>query len=336
MKPMSRFRTVALALAAAASLAGGIALGQQPQGRPQPGQAQQGQPAGQDRPALPRTPPGHPAVPGMQPGGVPGQRPGMPPGFPPGQRPGAQPGQRPGMPGFNPRPRPRPAAVEHEEEHVPHECPGHGPDDPPPHINWWHGILMANSEAAEKGGFLNQLLFRYENPKNHCDPKNEPPPFLASLINFGVLAFVIYRFGRKPLAEALVARKKAIMADIDQADSLYEDAEQRLADLEEKLENIADKRREIREEFAAQAEAEKKHILAEAEERRARMRRDAEFRIEQELKTVRDELLREAVASAVVAAEELIAKQISAADNDKMAKDYLASIAPALSAGGRQ
>jgi F-type H+-transporting ATPase subunit b len=214
-----------------------------------------------------------------------------------------------------------------------HFCPGHGPEDPPPPINYWRGLLMVNNELAQKGGIY-ELLFRYENPKDPCDAKNTPPPYLASLINFAILAFILFRFGRKPMAEALVARKKAIMADIDLADDLFNKAEERLEDYEDKLENIQTKRKEMLAEYAAQAEVEQKHLLTEAEERRARMRRDAEFRIEQERKALRDALLGEAVAAATAAAEELIKKQMSRADQDRMAADYLASVGAALQEGG--
>lgn len=197
-------------------------------------------------------------------------------------------------------------------------------------MNLWHGLFMVNNARAQKPGFINKLLFRYENPKDHCDRKNEPPPFLASVINFGVLAFVLYRYGKKPLAEALVKRKLAIMADIDTASRLKEDAAARLAEYQEKLDNIADTLVELRAEYAAQAEAEKQHVLADAEERRVRMRRDAEFRIEQELKTARVELMNEAVDAAVRAAEELVKKQVSARDLDRMANDYIASIGSSL------
>ena len=61
------------------------------------------------------------------------------------------------------------------------------------------------------------------------------------------------------------------------------------------------------------------------------MRRDAQFRVEQELKTARAELLREAVVNAVAAAEELMIKQVTANDLDKMANDYLKAIGPSLS-----
>lgn len=252
--------------------------------------------------------------------------------------PDGRPIQRPGMPPVHPVQQ-HPAAAE-EEGHGggEHECPGHGPLDPPPPINLWHGVLMVNNELADKGGFVNTLLFRHENEKDPCDPKNEPPPFLASLINFGVLAFILYRFGKKPLAESLAKRKQTIMADIDTATKLREEAERRLEDYQDKIDNIEQKLEEVRAEYAAQAELEKKHILAEAEERRVRMRRDAELRVEQEGKAARAELLREAVEGAVAAAEELLAKQITASDLDRMAGDYLKSVGPALgqaAVGGR-
>jgi F-type H+-transporting ATPase subunit b len=241
----------------------------------------------------------------------------------------------PGRPGGAPRPNPH--AQPHEEEHGgggEHECPGHGPDDPPPPINLWRGLLGVNNERAQQGGFLNQLLYRYENKENPCDPKNEPPPYTASLINFAVLVLILFRFGQKPLAEALTKRKQTIMAEIDTATRLLDDAEERLADYEDKLENIEDKRAEMLAEYAAQAEVEKKHLLAEAEERRARMKRDAEFRVEQELKAAQEELLREAIVAATAAAEALVQKQISRADHDRMAEGYLKSVGGALSAGG--
>ena len=321
MKRRPRLHTLALAFVAAASLAGGLALAQ-----PQPAQP------------LPIQIPGHPPMPGAPGGGrqpfpLRPNRPGAP-GFP-GGFPGAHPG-RPGMP----PPRPRPHPVVHEEEAHgggggEHECPGHGPEDPPPPINLWHGLLGVNNDKAGPGAStLDHLLWRYENPKDHCDPRNEPPPYTASIINFAIMVLLLFRFGQKPLEDSLAKRKQTIMADIDTATKLLEDAEDRLADYEDKLDNIEDKRAEMLAEYAAQAEVEKKHILADAEERRARMKRDAELRVEQELKAAQEELLHEAIVAATAAAEALVQKQISRADHDKMAADYLKSVGSALSAGG--
>ncbi|WP_437927645.1 F0F1 ATP synthase subunit B [Sorangium sp. So ce291] len=320
-------RNSSLALGLAAALAAGTALAQEPAPQPamppghppvgaaqpaQPGAAQPGSPQLQPRPR--DVQPGRPLGPG-------GRQ--LPPGH--GLRPpqGGGPGRA--------RPVAPPETTEsasHGEEH----CPGHGPTDPPPHVNWWHGLIGVNNEAAAKGG-INSLLWRYHDDKNPCDPKNEPPPFLASVLNFGLLAFIVVRFGRKPVAEALKKRKQTIMQELDNAARLKREAEQRLDEYEDKLTRLEETLAELKAEHAAQAELEKAHVLAEAEQRRLRMRRDAEFRIEQELKAARAMLLQEAVQGAVIAAEELLRQRVGREDLDRVNEEYLKAIPAAVSAG---
>lgn len=352
---MNRRLRIVAALGLSTLLAASVAFAQQPGGQPptaaqpgvqvipvqpgQPGQAgqpgQPGQPPGgiqvrkidpKDLPPSFRAP-GGPLGPGQQ--GMPGGRP-MPPG---------RPGGKGFPPGFNP-PRPHTATAHEEHEsggghHEEAHCPGHGPLDIPHAPNWWRGLLMVNNELAESKNPLMQLLFRYENHDNPCDEKNQPPPFLASVLNFALVAWLLVRFGKKPLAEALLKRKNEIMQDIETASTLKEDAERRLDEYEQKLETMEDTLEELRAEFAKQAEQEKKLVLAEAEERRVRMRRDAEFRIEQELKSARAELLQEAVIGAVAAAEALLIKRVNGGDLDRMAEDYLKSVGTALASDGQ-
>ena len=338
-----RIRSLAAAIGLGAALVAGAALAQPQPARPTPPVAPQpGQPGQPGQPVQIRKidpselppqfrQPGGPAAPGGP------LAPGARPPFPPGLRPPGQPGMPQALPpGFNPR---RPVPVAHaaqhaeaeEEGHGEHEwCPGHGASDPPPPPNWWQGILMVDNDLAKSDSFLNKLLFRYENKKDPCDKDNKPPPFLAMAINFGLLAFVLYKFGRKPLAESLVKRKATIMADIETASKLKEDAERRLREYEDKFERMDEKLADLRAELAAQSEQEKAHILAEAEERRARMIRDAEFRIEQEGKSARAELLQQAVVNAALAAEELLVKKVGSSDLDRMAEDYLKAVGPAI------
>jgi F-type H+-transporting ATPase subunit b len=259
-------------------------------------------------------------------------------------------GPPPGRGGFRP-PQPQRAAepAEPEHAHAAH-CPGHGDLDSPHAPNWWQGILMVNNEAAKFGApdaeghfhredsAISQLLFRYENEKDECDPKNQPAPFLASVLNFGLLAFVLYRFGKKPLADALSARKKAMMLEIETATQIKEEAEARLTDYEDKLQNLDETLEEMKRDFATQSEVERKHVLAEAEERRIRMKRDVELRIEQELKAAKQQILLESVEAAVAAAEALLKSKIAAADQDRSADQYLAGLGAAWkgdAVGGR-
>jgi F-type H+-transporting ATPase subunit b len=286
--------------------------------------AQQPPPAGQ-----PPLPPGHPPV--LQPG-QPGQ---APPALPP--RPGQPPRPTTVQRAPIPAPPTRRAAPKHEEEEAaahPAHCPGHGPLDPPGHVNLWRGLIGVDNEKAESGSGLDKLLWRYNNEHDPCDPKNEPPPFLATILNFVVLAYLVVRFGKKPVGEALVKRKDTIMVDIETAARLKNEAKKRLADYEKKSATIEETLTQLRTEYAQQAELEKKRILAEAEERKARMKRDAEFRIEQELKGARIEILNEAVEKAAGQAEELVKKQMSKTDADRLNDEYLASLGAALDARG--
>src|SRR5690606_6493450 len=112
-------------------------------------------------------------------------------------------------------------------------CLGDGVDDRPKDINLFHGWFGVNNEAAAepppKGGGddwwgkdwfgnkdwwawrLTPYPYRYENHDDHCDPRNQPVPLLANVVNIGILLFLLVRFGKRPINEALSNRKKSIM-----------------------------------------------------------------------------------------------------------------------------
>jgi F-type H+-transporting ATPase subunit b len=249
---------------------------------------------------------------------------------------GLQPG-RPGMPGVG-RPQPQVHAAAHQEDHdaggghAGGHCPGHGPEDAPhfDQINWWHGMIGVDNTKSQSTKFVDKLLWRYHNPSNPCDQKNEQVPLFAAFLNLAVLGYIVYHFGRKPIGEALIKRKHDIMSEIETAARLEREAQDRLDELEGKFDQIQETLKALKIEYAAQAEVEKKHVVAEAEERRARMRRDAEFRVEQELRATRIAMMQQAVSDATSAAEEIIRKRTAQADIDRMSEEYLGSLRSAL------
>jgi F-type H+-transporting ATPase subunit b len=184
----------------------------------------------------------------------------------------------------------------------------HDENAPPPPINWWHGIV------GEKADTPPSLLWR--------EP-GEPPPFLASLLNFGVLVFIVVRFGKKPLANALVKRKETIVRELEDARRLREAAQKRLAEYESKLEKIHEDLERVRLEFREQGELEKQRIVRDAKERRERMRKDAEVLLSQEAKQIRQDLLVEVVREATRVAKDLLAKEMTLGDHDKFAENFL-------------
>lgn len=257
-----------------------------------------------------------------------------------GQQPhGAQPQPGIQMPQGHPnlgnvRPAPRPGAADPHGAANPHGAPnphgaanphgghgesghgegehgGHGEHDekaPPPPINWWHGLL------GEKAGEPPSILWR--------EP-GEPPPYLASFINFAILLFIVNKYGKKALADALVKRKENITREIDEATRLRKAAEERLAQYEAKLDKISDELDRVRLEFRDQGERDKQRIIAEAKERRERMRADTEVILAQEVKQMRHELLSEIVRDATKMATEILSKNTTLGDHDRFAEAFL-------------
>src|SRR5579859_1959228 len=122
---------------------------------------------------------------------------------------------------------------------------------------------------------------------NWTDFGRETPPYLAMVINFGILIAGYYLLGKRPVQAALLARRDAIAKDIEQAARMKEEAEQRAKVYLSKLAGLEEEVRGAREALIRAGESEGDRIVAEAEAKAERMRKDAEFLVVQELKQVR-------------------------------------------------
>jgi F-type H+-transporting ATPase subunit b len=154
----------------------------------------------------------------------------------------------------------------------------------------------------------------------------ETPPYIAMLINFGILAAGYYLLGKKPIAAGLQARRDTISKEIEDAQRMKREAEARAKIYQKKLETLEDELKAARESLVQAGHAESDRIVREAEAKAERMRKDAEFLVEQELKAIRGQLLRETVEAAVAAAEDLLKKRVTAADQERLAEEYLADL----------
>ena len=253
---------------------------------------------------------------------------GAPPGAPPG--PGAgQPRPRPVLPrgparlgaGGGPA-RLAPGANPHGDPHGAHgaaegqgEAHGEGEHHELPPFNWVNGLI------GEKEGVEPSLLWR---------AKGTPPPFLALLLNFGLLVGLGIRFARKPIVDGVKDRKKNIMREIDDATKTKAAAKKRYNEYKKKLESIDEDVERIRTEYAEQAARDKTCVLADAEASRVRMTKDAEFVLVQERKQLAHELLLETVTRASRGAEELLAKRLASSDQDRLAEEFLGTLGASL------
>ncbi len=175
-------------------------------------------------------------------------------------------------------------------------------------INWIYGFL------GEKEGVEPGILFR---------PKGMPIPFLANIFNAAILLFVGYRLTRAPLAEGLKKRKEAFESQAIEAKKTHDEAAARLSEYKERMERLAADGDRIKDEYDAQAKRDRERMIHEAEEKREALNREAVLILDQEARQKQHDLLKATVEAAAKQAEELVRKQLTQADQERLAEEYL-------------
>ena len=173
-------------------------------------------------------------------------------------------------------------------------------------INW---LTVGGTRAAHEEG--------------HTVRVPNPPPFVGPLVNFGLLLVILYMVLQRAINPALASRRAAMENEIAEARRLHDEAKSMHAEYAAKLEGLEGELAALREQFVKAGEAERDRIIAQAEARVVRLRADGAASIEQELKSLRDELHRDAVLAAATAAEATVRATIGADDQRRLADEYV-------------
>lgn len=154
----------------------------------------------------------------------------------------------------------------------------------------------------------------------------ETPPYVAMLINFGILVGGYYLLGKDSIAAGLKSRSENIAKEIEEAARMKAEADERAKKYQARLEGLEQEMAMARDTLVRAGEAERDRMIKDAEAKAERMRKDAEFLVEQELKQIRLDLWRDAVDAAIGTAEELLKKRVTPADQERLAEEYLADL----------
>jgi F-type H+-transporting ATPase subunit b len=147
--------------------------------------------------------------------------------------------------------------------------------------------------------------------------------FIASIVNFALLLVVLFLILRRPLTQSLAARRTAIAEGLEEAAKLKATAEAKAKEYGDRLKSLGREMEDLRSEMIRSGEAERDRIVAEAEAKAARMRKDTEFLIQQQLKQLKIDMTRQAVDAAIAAAVEVLTKSATASDQERLATVYL-------------
>lgn len=141
---------------------------------------------------------------------------------------------------------------------------------------------------------------------------------LWAVVAFCVLLFALWRLAWKPLLGALVAREEHIQKQIDDAEKIREEAKEVLADYNLKLADAEKQGKVIIDQHVKQAEKKAKELAVKANEDIEAMRIRLETDLERARRIAQKELLAQSGEIILQLGREILGRNISAEDNQKL------------------
>ncbi len=200
-----------------------------------------------------------------------------------------------------------------------------------PHMEAKAGQVVAAGESATKAAAVAPKAEEHAAAESGAVHHNSLSPAKLKdlgwrIMNFIALMIILVKFGAKPIAAGLSSRKNKIKTEIEDLQARKAEAEKSYRDFEAKLASVESDIDTIVEKAVAQAQVEKARIIEKAEQAAADIQRQAEMAIQHEIMEARRMLKNEIADQAAAMAEELIVKNLTAADQVKIVEDYLVKV----------
>ena len=168
------------------------------------------------------------------------------------------------------------------------------------------------AEAGSGGGLLGSLGINW-------------PGFIAQLVSFGIVFFILVRFAFPVIQKTLEKRTTIIQEGVENA----ERAKRELAEATANAERIIHEARQQQQEIIASAqklaEKETARIIEEANARAAQLEQQQVARIQQEAARARADLSRMVVNLSINAAGKVISKSVDNTDNRRLVEEFVST-----------
>lgn len=146
------------------------------------------------------------------------------------------------------------------------------------------------------------------------------------LINFLIFVFLIYRFALPAIKRALLSRREEILGAVYSADESLEKAEKTLRSYRDRLAGADEETKSLLESLREEGEREKAKILRDAEELAVKIKADADFVSQQEIKVARQQIRDEIARIAHETAENVIRSNLRPVDQERFVEQFLQGI----------
>lgn len=147
------------------------------------------------------------------------------------------------------------------------------------------------------------------------------------LINFLILLYLAQRFVLPLVRDHLRLRREQIRSAVVEAREEWERAEQIVREYRDRMARLGEESKKILAGLNAEAERDRTRLLAEAEELARKIKADAGFVGEQEVKVARRRLREEMAEIAQATAQGLLKSRITPEDQRRLMEDFLRGVA---------
>jgi len=179
-------------------------------------------------------------------------------------------------------------------------------------LSGWTTILDAARLVSEEGHEASKLLGL--------------PLWIWQLLNLGLFLAVLAYFVARPLGDAFRKRQLEIEQRRQEAEKQRASVERLAGDIRERTARVEREIEEIRKQGVVDGEEARQALAAKADEEAARIRKQAEEEIDRRVVAARDELRRTAADVAGTTAAEILTREITPTDRERLLADGLSRL----------
>ncbi len=147
--------------------------------------------------------------------------------------------------------------------------------------------------------------------------------FAGQLTNFAIWLTLLYMLLNKVLPKYLADRRASVVDGLEEAKRMKAEADAKYEEYSKRIDTMDDELARVREDMKKAGLDERDRLVKEAAEKAERMHAEARFVIQQQMKQLKEELTREAIESAIAAADKILRERTSPADQQRLADEYL-------------
>lgn len=190
--------------------------------------------------------------------------------------------------------------------------------------------MMINKSTFLKSLLLVVLAFApvvaFASGGGHADSGVLLKDFLYRCFNFALMVGLLAYFVTKPIRKGLKGRREEIEKTLADAQAAKEAAEAKYLEYSEKLAKATEEIESLTASIRHDGEVEREKILTAAKEMAVKIEQEADNKASSVVAKARTELREEAARLAVELAEDMLKKQVSAADQKRLVDEYMQKV----------